>query len=438
MRHSRMCAAVLLLMLTMLPARRTDGAAQTAEFVVGVNVVNPMRATVADQNATIGQLKAAGVRVIGASITPDDKGVDFAKRVYAQGIKIQLGLSSQYPPTVPTRPYQPDVFTAMWSGHPLSFADPELSRVYFQALIGKLEAEGIVLAAFALGNEINWAAFNAEFPLPGEGKVFSLNDLYHDPEGKQIARGFLQYLKILAVLKDVRDHSKLNRHTPILTAGLVAAADGDPPWNNKKEDKVSLPATIAFLRANGLDTLVDAYAIHTYPSSGQPGNAAAAANRTARFSSVDMAECRPAGSKDGKPCWITEWGFQNPDISCPTKDSGRAQLIKEMRANFAREAAQGRLVGATYFAWNSDPWAKTVDPFSIYRCGELTESGREAIKPIDPGKNGSGQLETIENLPKAAAAIHGVGTSVATPCMECIRIRVGLPQRRARLCWRHC
>jgi hypothetical protein len=413
MRHSRIHGAVILLLMVTLAANRTDGAPQSEDFVLGVNIVNALRASVADQNAVIAQLKAAGVRVVRAGVTPDDKGIDFAKRVYAQGIKIELGLGSQYSPNAPSRPYQPKEFPNMWGGHPLSAADPELSRAYFQSLIEKLEANGIVLAGFELGNEINWAAFNAEFPLPGEGKVFSLNDLYHDPEGKQIAKGFLQYLKILAVLKDVRDHSKLNRHTPILTAGLVAAADGDKPWNNKEEDKVSLPATLAFLRANGLDSLVDAYGIHTYPSSSQPGNPVAAANRTARFTSVDMAECRPAGSKDGKPCWITEWGFPNSDVSCPTKDSSRAQLVKEMRANFVREAAQGRLIGAMYFAWNSDPWSKTIDPDSVYRCGQLTESGHEAIRPLDLAKDSSGKSQTIDN---------------PTLCIDCIRIRVGRPR----------
>jgi hypothetical protein len=360
---------------TLTPAHGED-------MAVGVNVVNPLRASVADQNALIAQLKAAGVRVIRASVTPDDKGIDFAKRVYAAGIKIELGVSAQYPPDAPKRAYQPDTYPNMWSGHPLSYADPELSRAYFQSLIDKLEANGIVLAGFELGNEINWAAFNPEFPLPGDGKVFDLNDLSDDPEAKQIAKGYLQYLKILAVLKDVRDHSKLNRHTPIMTAGLVDAADGDKPWNSKGEDKVSLPATLVFMRANGLDSLVDAYAIHTYPSSAQPGNPAAAAKRTAHFNDVTMAECRPAGSKDGKPCWITEWGFPNNDVSCPTNDANRAKLAQEMRANFARAAAQGRLVGIMVFAWDSDPWSKTVDATSVYRCGSLTESGRVAIAPV--------------------------------------------------------
>lgn len=356
-------------------------AAQAAGFITGVNVVNPMRAKVEDQNAVIGQLKAGGVRVIRTWITPDDKGIDFAKRVYAQGIRIELQVDCQYPSDAPKRPYQPDKFPDMWGGHPLSYANPELSRAYFQSLLDQLEANGIVLAGFELGNEINWAAFNPEFPLPGEGKVFSLDDLSHDPEARQIAKGFLQYLKILAVLKDVRDHSRLNRHTPILTAGLVDSPDGDKVWNTRKEDSVSLPATLAFLRANGLDFLVDAYGIHTYPSSGKPGNPEAAASRTARFTSVTMAACRPAGSKDGKPCWITEWGFPNTDVSCPAHDSNRTQLVREMRANFARAAAQGRLIGAMIYTWNSDPWAKTVDEESIYRCGELTESGRLALLP---------------------------------------------------------
>lgn len=70
----------------------------------------------------------------------------------------------------------------MWEGHPLSSLDPDLFRTYFQTNLDKLEASGVQLASIEMGNEINWAAFNAEFPVPGEGKgVLSLDDLYHDP-----------------------------------------------------------------------------------------------------------------------------------------------------------------------------------------------------------------------------------------------------------------
>ncbi len=350
-------------------------------MIVGVNIVNPMRASLADQNALFDQLQAAHVRVVRCGISVDDKGVDFAKRAAAHGLKMELIVGPQYQPNAPSRPYQPDIFPQMWGGHPLSYADPELSKGNFQKLLDMLDANNIVLAGLELGNEINWAAFNPEFPLPGEGKILSHEDLARDPEGKQIAKGFLQYLKVLAALKEVRDHSRLNKKAPIILAGLVSAPDGEKLYNNKKEDMVSLPATIGFLRANGLDALVDAYGIHSYPSPGQPGNAAAAAKRAARLESVDLAECRPAGSRDGKPCWITEWGFPNRDLSCPLNDSDRASLVKEMRADFAKAAAQGRLVGIMYFSWDSDPWSKTPDADSVYRCGVLTEAGKLAVSP---------------------------------------------------------
>jgi hypothetical protein len=352
------------------------------EMVVGVNVVNPMRASVADQNTLLSQLHAAQVRVIRCGISNDSKGMDFAKRAAGQGIRIQLIVSPEYPTDAPTRAYQPKLFPSMWGGHPLSAADVALSKSAFQHLFDALDANGISLAGIELGNEINWAAFNPEFPLPGEGKILSLGDLAHDPEGKQIAKGFLQYLKVITALKEVRGHSKLNRSVPIISAGMVSAEDGAKLYNNKKEDMVSLPASIAFLRAHGLDSLVDAYGVHSYPSGSQPGNKEAAAKRKARLNSVEFAECRPKGSAGGKPCWITEWGFPNADSSCPAKEAGRTLLIEELRRDFA--AARQRLAGIDYFSWNSDPWSKQVDADSVYRCGALTESGRKAAAAAGP------------------------------------------------------
>jgi hypothetical protein len=365
----------LFMAISILVPTRTQG----QEMVVAVNVVNPMRSSVAIQNELFGQLKAAQVRVIRCSISNDDKGIDFAKRAAAAGIHLQLIVGAQYPPNAPTRPYQPKEFPAMWGGHPLSYADPSLSGTFFKRLFDSLDVAGITLAGAELGNEINWAAFNPEFPLPGEGKVLGLRDLADDPEGKEIAKGFLQYIKVLETLKNARDHSRLNRNTPIISAGMVAVEDGAKLYNNKKEDQVSLSATIAFLRAHGLDSLVDAYGIHSYPSGTQPGNPGAMAQRAVRLNSVDLADCRPKGSAAGKPCWITEWGFPNKDPSCPPQESARTLLVEELRGDFAVAAAEHRLVGIDYFSWDSDPWSKTTDPDSVYRCGALTESGRQAV-----------------------------------------------------------
>jgi hypothetical protein len=62
-------------------------------------------------------------------------------------------------------------------------------------------------------------------------------------------------------------------------------------------------------------------------------------------------------------------------------------LVKEVRADFARAAAQRRLKGMMLFSWNSEPWAKQPDADSVYRCGALSSSGREAIKPMQFGPN---------------------------------------------------
>jgi hypothetical protein len=126
---------------------------------------------------------------------------------------------------------------------------------------------------------------------------------------------------------------------------------------------------------------VDAYGVHIYPSARQPGNPAAEAQRLGQLNSVDLAECRTKGAKDGKPCWVTEWGFPNADVTCPPKEASRTMLVEELRGDFAAAAAEHRLAGIDYFSWDSDPWSKHVDPDSVYRCGELTESGREAIAP---------------------------------------------------------
>jgi hypothetical protein len=51
--------------------------APAQDMVVSVNVVNPMRASVADQNTLLSQLKPAQVRVIRCGISDDNKGFRF-------------------------------------------------------------------------------------------------------------------------------------------------------------------------------------------------------------------------------------------------------------------------------------------------------------------------------------------------------------------------
>jgi hypothetical protein len=122
---------------------------------------------------------------------------------------------------------------------------------------------------------------------------------------------------------------------------------------------------------------VDAYGVHTYPWTNDPGNPAAMAGRRERLQKYVLAECRPEGSGDGKPCWITEWGVPNHEASCPPHETNQIALVNETQSNFRPYLTQRRVLGLFYYAW-----LDTREGFAIYRCDHLTETGRLALIPF--------------------------------------------------------
>jgi len=347
---------VLLMPLAPAPVHADDA-------VVGVNLVNsPDQLTPQEQDTILDNMKGAGVRVIRAGIVNNDKNLDFIQRVYAHGLKIE-GLAGVRGP----------------SGNMiLSVADPDKFRAYYQPFLARLESKGIVLAGIELGNEINWAGWSNDLSDGAgrkTGRVLTLGDLSRDPEGRQVAKGYLQYIKLLGVLRDIRNHSQLNQHTPIISAGL---APWEPPTTGSKNDAVSLTATMQFLRANGADQFVDAYGVHWYPR----GNVSPAV-RLSDMQKV-FAECGSDRS-GGKPCWLTEWGLPAGNgKSCPIADDGRAAVFAELRNDFSQVVRQGRLKGIIFYTWEGnihDPNYK-YDPYSAFLCGGFSKGGRVAIAPM--------------------------------------------------------
>lgn len=344
---------------------------------IGVNLVNPMRGSAERRAALIAQLSAAHVASVRLPLADgegriSDDAIDFVHRLQGRAIGVDAILNVQYSRNAPRRAAMPDRFPDMYAGSPLSSADPAASRSYFQSVFDRLDAAGVKLDAVELGNEINWTGFNADFPLPGEGRVFELSDLASDPEAKQIAAGLLRYLEIVKVLKQVRDGSRLNHATPILSAGL---AEITPAYaSHKQEDAVSIGATLGFLKAHGLRDLADGYGVHSY----LPADPAADQQRRERFEQ-DIAPVCGAG----RPCWITEWGFPNPDDRCPPDETARTALIGQFRALVGSLPA-GAVGGMYYYSWDSSPWAKAPEPDSVYRCGGLTTAGQAAIEGAAP------------------------------------------------------
>ncbi len=354
--------------------------------VVGANLVNePYKQTVPEQEATFAAQQAARVHVIRAGIPGNDQGLAFAQRAYAHGIKIEW-LVGVYPDPGTLWKQLPAAYKGkgLWSGWPLSTANADTFKANIGPELAKLESKGIVLAGFELSNEINWTGFNADFPLPAQGRVLTEADLASDPEGQKIAQGYLRYLQTLAALKDIRDHATLNRRTPIVSAGLADLDDSGKWLRSVKADAVSVDATLHFLQAHGLDRLVDGYGLHFYPLVVSPGTTAGQAALRAHLDLNGLTECGPPGAAQGKPCWVTEWNFNglNGLNACPINDAARIAMVREMRSVLQGLAAQHRLGGSLYYTWQGQIHASKEDHDSAFLCGALTESGRLAVAPM--------------------------------------------------------
>lgn len=331
-------------------------ASLASNVVVGVNIWNEGYLSKAAQDAELKQMTESGVKTIRTGLTPNT--TDFITQAFQHGIGTVVIMHPFLGSKAKPKPG--------WGGYPLSELDPPEFTTAFKPLLDKLEAAGVRLTAIEVGNEINTASFNGDLNDPGSGRELGLSDLNNpkDPEGRAVASGYLSYIRIIAALKDVRDHSKLNQHTPIITAGLAQKL-------GTKQVEVNLRDTIEFFRQNGINKLVDGYGVHVYPSGDL--------NRpvSARISSLEE-NVFSACSQD-KPCWMTEWGFGNSDESCPVVDGTRVKLIQAFRSALDHFVSQGRLAGIIYYDWTEVPGKP--DSWAIFRCGALTDAGKLALSP---------------------------------------------------------
>jgi hypothetical protein len=355
------------------------GAAYANDVIMGVNVEDVGHMNEQQQDALLDELQQHGVKTIRTGMLNrgmlDPKFAHFVVGAFKRGIQTVLLI---YPTqggagkhTAPTNPR----FGRRWPIPALSDADPQGFRDWLAPQMAAMESAQVRFAAFELGNEFNTPGFNGDFPVPGTGRVLGISELSNanDSEGNAIAAGYKAYLKNLAVLKDARDHSQINRATPVLLGGL-ANVDLPKAQSYNKVVAAAIPDTIQFLRRNGLDELVDGYAVHFYPS-GDPRQSVSA--RTATLQNI-LGECR----KDTKPCWLTEWNFNNGNKSCPINDAARLQLVQTERKAFEPFVVQGRLKALLWYSWNGDYVGEKENPGAIFRCGALTDAGRLALSPM--------------------------------------------------------
>ncbi len=128
-------------------------------------------------------------------------------------------------------------------------------------------------------------------------------------------------------------------------------------------DTVDPAAFTDLLKKYGLDGAADGYGIHIYP--GSSGTRAARAKHISNALSF-------CGGADGKPCWITEWGFANKSKTCPADDNNRQQLVEKARERFRQMMDSGQIAAAYYFDWDEGT-------YGVWRCGALTPAGQAAM-----------------------------------------------------------
>ena len=344
--------------------------------IVGVNIRGYGAVSEPQQDTKIAQLQAYGVGTIreGFPSSLDEKFNRFIVTAYSHGIGT---VAIIYPTLGGTRVHTGGIDVAAgrrWPTPALVDADPNGFRKAFTAQLAALEDAGVKLTAFEVGNEFNTVGYNADFPARNSGRVLGLKDLNNpnDTEARQIGAGYLQYIKIMAAVKDVRDHSKLNKATPIITGGLAnVGLPGPKSFNNQLATSVA--DTIEFLREHGVDEFVDGYGVHAY-ASGDPRQTIA--QRTSALEAIFHA-CTSA-----KPCWLTEWAFNNRDQSCPIHDDLRLQLVQAERTTLRHFIEQGRLAASLYYSWDGDFPGQKENMGAIFRCGSLTDAGKLALSPL--------------------------------------------------------
>ncbi len=339
-------------------------AAPPAQF--GVNRVNLAWLDAPGREKVLDQIAQSGVRSVRLSLTnPMDASIDAVRLAHEKGLAVLLEISLNNPALYPEGTKPRSGRNRIWDMYRLSDLSPERYRVVLGDALQRIDRLGVALIAVEPGNEINWGAYNGDLEIRPEANTRTARSLKDLADPDAVTRGAATYVQLLKVTRAELARTTLSAGAKVVSAGL---SDIPPAHADRRGiDSIDPASFTALMRQHGLDQAADGYGIHVYPG----GDTSPAAREQHVEQALSICSARPA---EGKPCWITEWGFANTTKACPADDSRRERLVKATRERFADLMRTGRIAAAFYFDWDATT-------YGIWRCGGLSPAGRAAVTP---------------------------------------------------------
>ncbi|MEZ5816110.1 MAG: hypothetical protein R3D44_03415 [Hyphomicrobiaceae bacterium] len=366
--HSPFLAGLLSVCCFLVFASAANAQTQPS-LLRGVNNVQLGWKTPEQRRREADEMARAGVGSVRISLVrPYSSTIDAISQLSQRGISValivRLGAGDLVDEGLTPRPGRGTLHDVL----PLS----RLNVPHFEKAVGNLlrqiDASAPLVAAIEVGNEINWAGFNGDLQLlpPGNQPWPGAPALDAIKNPAIYLEGLRRYVAAVAAVKRLRDASRNLRGAKIISAGLAwipiafAAKLG--------AEYVDYSETLTRLRSLGLDQYADGYGLHYYPmmNSTRP-------RRAVEFGKL-IQQCKTAGG--GHPCWITEWGVIEKDLSCPPVAGRRVPVMREIKDLIIAASKKREVVASYYFDWNGP-----LKAFSIWRCGELTAGGRTILDP---------------------------------------------------------
>ncbi|WP_025092021.1 hypothetical protein [Brucella intermedia] len=332
-----------------------------ADTRFGVNRVNMAWLKPAEREQIFHQMVENGVVAVRLSLTrPLDQSIDAVRLAHEKGLAILLEISLNNADFYPDGTKPRSGRGRIWDMYRLSDISPERFRNAMADALQKIDALGIPLVAVEPGNEINWGAYNGDLAILPKEKMKTARSLTEMEELPLVEKGAEKYVELLRIMRAELAKTRHSAKAKVISAGLsdIPFIDAD----RRGIDTVEPASFTDLLKKYGLDDVADGYGIHIYPGS--------SGTRAARAKHINNA-LSFCGGVDGKPCWITEWGFANTSNACPANDNNREQLVEKTRDRFRQMMDSGQIAAAYYFDWDAST-------YGVWRCGALTPAGKAA------------------------------------------------------------